>query len=100
MMKSFPLMREPRAILSDPKNRETLRSVLGVLEDPSAIGPEDDHPLLAQVEEKTGRKGKALYAPVRAAITGKTKGPELAKTLPLLGKERIIRRIKMALEIS
>jgi glutamyl/glutaminyl-tRNA synthetase len=44
-------------------------------------------------------KGKGLFAPFRAGVTGKTKGPELAKTLPLLGKERIIKRLKMALEI-
>ena len=86
-----------RTILRDPKNRETLRSVLNILENPSELKQEDQHPLLAQLEEKTGRKGKALYAPLRAAATGKTKGPELVKTLPLLGKERIIHRIKMAL---
>ena len=28
------------------------------------------------------------------------KGPELAKTLPILGRDRIIKRLKMALEIS
>jgi hypothetical protein len=28
------------------------------------------------------------------------KGPELVKTLPLLGKERIMKRLKMALEIT
>jgi nondiscriminating glutamyl-tRNA synthetase len=61
----------------------------------------DEQPsLLSQLEKRTGRKGKELYSPLRAAVTGKTKGPELAKTLPLLGKERIIKRIKMALEIS
>jgi nondiscriminating glutamyl-tRNA synthetase len=52
------------------------------------------------LEKRTGRKGKELYAPLRAAVTGKTKGPELVKTLPLLGKERMIRRIKMALELT
>jgi glutamyl/glutaminyl-tRNA synthetase len=52
------------------------------------------------LEKKTGQKGKGLYAPLRAAITGKTRGPELAKTLPLLGKERIIQRLKMALEVT
>jgi nondiscriminating glutamyl-tRNA synthetase len=89
-----------KAILMDPKNRETLRSILGVLENLSGSVLEGEQPLLAQLEEKTGRKGKALYAPLRAAVTGKAKGPELAKTLPLLGKERITHRIKMALEIS
>ena len=89
-----------KTILLDPRNRETLRSVLGILEDPSEITSDGQISLLAQLEKKTKRKGKDLYAPLRAAVTGKTKGPELVKTLPLLGKERIIKRLKMALEIS
>jgi hypothetical protein len=32
-------------------------------------------------------------------MTGKMKGPELVKTLPLLGKERVIKRLKLALEL-
>jgi len=89
-----------KAILKDPRNRDTLGAVLRLLEDPSDIRSGDQGPLLSQLEKETGRKGKDLYAPLRAAITGKTKGPELAKTLPLLGKERIIKRIKMALEVT
>jgi nondiscriminating glutamyl-tRNA synthetase len=89
-----------KAILQDPRNRETLGSVLSFLEDSSDIRSEEQDPLLSQLEKKTGRKGKDLYAPLRAAVTGKTKGPELVKTLPLLGKERIIRRLRIALELS
>jgi nondiscriminating glutamyl-tRNA synthetase len=89
-----------KTVLQDPRNRETLRSVLDALEMPSEIEFSGQTSLLSQLEKKTGRKGKSLYAPVRAAVTGKTKGPELAKTLPLLGKERIIHRIKMALDLS
>jgi glutamyl-tRNA synthetase len=89
-----------KTILLDSKNRETLRSVLNILEGSSEIKWDEKTSLLAQLEKKTGRKGKDLYAPLRAAVTGKTKGPELVKTLPLLGKERIIKRLKMALEIS
>jgi glutamyl-tRNA synthetase len=89
-----------KTILLDPRNRETLRSVLSILEDPSEITSDGQISLLTQLEKKTKRKGKDLYAPLRAAVTGKTKGPELVKTLPLLGKERIIKRLKMALEIT
>jgi len=56
--------------------------------------------LLAQMEEKSGKRGKNLLAPFRAAITGKTRGPELPKILPLIGKERMIQRLNMALELS
>ena len=89
-----------KTVLQDPKNRETLGSVLSFVEDSSDTRPDEQTSLLSQFEKKTGRKGKDLYAPLRAAVTGKTKGPELVKTLPLLGKERIIRRLKMALELS
>jgi nondiscriminating glutamyl-tRNA synthetase len=87
-------------ILSDPRNKETLEAILNVLK----VSPEittDTWPfMLTQIEEMTGRKGKDLFSPFRAAVTGKTKGPELAKAIPLLGKERIIRRLKMALELT
>jgi len=89
-----------RALLRDPKNRETLRSILTLLEQPSELGSDEETPLLARLEKRTGRRGKDLFAPLRAAVTGKTRGPELVKTLPLLGKERIITRLKMALELS
>jgi len=42
-----------------------------------------------QVKEATKRKGKALYAPIRLALTGLHSGPELADLLPLLGPEGI-----------
>jgi len=89
-----------KTLLLDPKNRETLRSVLRILEDSHEMILDEQSSLLPQLEKKTGCKGKGLYAPLRAAVTGKTKGPELAKTLPLLGRERVIKRLKMALEVS
>jgi len=94
----FAFEESARAILADAKNRETLQLALGVFEAFQEMTADSWPSLQAQLEEKTGRKGKSLYAPLRAGITGKMKGPELAKTLPLIGKERIIRRLKMALE--
>jgi glutamyl-tRNA synthetase len=44
------------------------------------------------VKEKTGRKGKALFAPLRLALTGVPSGPELADLLPLLGREGTLAR--------
>ncbi|MEX1236096.1 MAG: glutamate--tRNA ligase [Roseovarius sp.] len=36
------------------------------------------------VKEETGRKGKALFMPLRKALTGQAHGPEMAQVLPLL----------------
>jgi glutamyl-tRNA synthetase len=40
----------------------------------------------------TGRKGKALFMPLRLALTGLEHGPELADLLPLIGRERAMAR--------
>ena len=38
----------------------------------------------AAVKEKTGRKGKGLFMPLRLAVTGQTHGPEMASVMPLM----------------
>ena len=48
---------------------------------------------LKTVQKETGRKGRALYHPLRLALTGRGDGPKLADLLPLLGRERIYRRL-------
>ncbi len=41
----------------------------------------------------TGRKGKALFHPLRLALTGLGHGPELAALLPLIGRVRAAARL-------
>lgn len=40
-----------------------------------------------RIKQLTGRKGRALFMPLRLALTGREQGPELADLLPLLGRE-------------
>jgi glutamyl-tRNA synthetase len=44
------------------------------------------------VKQATGRKGRALFAPLRLALTGRESGPELAALLPLMGREGTLAR--------
>jgi glutamyl-tRNA synthetase len=45
------------------------------------------------LKQRTGRKGKALFRPLRLALTGMEKGPELAHFLPLIGREKALKRL-------
>lgn len=45
------------------------------------------------VKEKTGAKGKELFMPLRLALTGKNHGPELKYLLPLIGREKAMKRL-------
>lgn len=45
------------------------------------------------VKGATGAKGKALFLPLRLALTGRDHGPELAALLPIIGPDRARRRL-------
>ena len=45
------------------------------------------------LKQATGLKGKALFHPLRLALTGHESGPELAKLLPLIGRAKILERL-------
>ena len=48
----------------------------------------------ADVKQATGAKGKALFQPLRLALTGREHGPELKQLLPLIGRGRAFARLE------
>jgi glutamyl-tRNA synthetase len=50
----------------------------------------------AAVKASTGRSGRALFHPLRLALTGQAAGPELKALLPLIGRERARMRLSGA----
>ena len=51
------------------------------------------HALTAALKDETGRKGRALFLPLRQALTGRDHGPDMAALLPLIGRDRAIARL-------
>ncbi|WP_338553307.1 glutamate--tRNA ligase [Paenibacillus sp. KS-LC4] len=45
------------------------------------------------VQKDTGFKGKQLFMPIRAALTGQTHGPDLNQSIVLLGQAKVIARL-------
>ena len=52
--------------------------------------------LTAALKARTGRRGKALFLPLRRALTGRDSGPEMAALLPLIGREEAVARLRAA----
>jgi len=52
--------------------------------------------LTSALKEKTGRKGKQLFLPLRQALTGMNHGPDMGELLPLIGEQRARRRLERA----
>ncbi|WP_378626899.1 glutamate--tRNA ligase [Rickettsia sibirica] len=49
-----------------------------------------------EITNRTGRKGKELFLPLRLALTARESGPEIASVLPLIDREEIIKRLTSA----
>jgi glutamyl-tRNA synthetase len=48
------------------------------------------------VKQATGTKGRALFHPLRLALTGRESGPEMAGLVARMGKDRAVRRLEAA----
>lgn len=48
--------------------------------------------LTGALKDMTGRKGKALFLPLRQALTGMDHGPDMKALLPLIGKDEALQR--------
>jgi glutamyl-tRNA synthetase len=81
--------------VGDPADAELLRIAAGML--PEEPWDEATWPAwTARVGEAAGRKGRALYLPLRRALTGEDHGPDLKAFLPLIGREKALTRLKQA----
>ncbi len=49
------------------------------------------------IKDETGKKGRALFHPLRLALTGRETGPEMKALLPLIGRERVEHRLRAAM---
>lgn len=54
------------------------------------------HALTAALKEQMGRKGRALFLPLRLALTARDHGPDMAELLPLIGRDETVRRLTVA----
>jgi glutamyl-tRNA synthetase len=79
----WALMRDGAEPLVDEADREFVAEAMTLLPE-GPFGPETWSEWTAAVKEKTGRKGRGLFMPLRRALTGQDHGPEMAALMPLL----------------
>lgn len=66
----------------------------------SRAGPTDFKAWTRAVGAETGRRSAGLFMPLRAALTGRIHGPELAPLAALMGPERVVERLRAAGEMA
>lgn len=84
---------EAKAAAEDRPLIEAAAEALAELDWSDAPWPQ----LVSALKERTGRAGKALFRPLRLALTGRESGPEMAALLPLIGRGEATVRLQAAL---
>jgi len=81
----WALFRDGATAQVDEADRDFVATAFALLPD-APYGADTWATWTAQVKEQTGRKGRALFMPLRLAVTGRARGPEMAAVMPLLQK--------------
>ncbi len=70
-------------------DKDFVAEAFGLLPEPPYT-PETWGSWTAAVKDATGRKGKSLFMPLRLAVTGRQRGPEMADVMTLLQKAPVL----------
>jgi glutamyl-tRNA synthetase/nondiscriminating glutamyl-tRNA synthetase len=72
------------AELSDAAARQVVVALADVLAEAPRLDRERFRGAAAEIKARTGQKGKALFHPIRLALTGRSDGPELDLAVPAI----------------
>jgi nondiscriminating glutamyl-tRNA synthetase len=88
---------EAKEVLSEEQVPEVLSAFLQEVENLESFTADEIKKSVKAVQKATGHKGKKLFMPIRVATSGQTHGPDLMKTIELLGKEKVKMRVSQQL---
>lgn len=94
----FSVDDKARSVLAEDGALEAVKAMKEVVKELEGVEEKDFPQTVAELKRRTGLKGKKLFAPLRAALTGRVEGPELDKVIPLLGRRMILERLTQALK--
>ena len=90
------IIRDPIAVPAlEPEDRAFIGQAHAILADQPFDGAVW-RSLTEALKQATGRKGKALFLPLRIALTGQEHGPDMSALLPLIGRENALARLASA----
>lgn len=81
-------------IMSGEQVPTVLSALLTKMEQSDEFNAQKIAAMIKEVQKETGFKGKQLFMPIRVALTGQTHGRDLNQTIWLLGKDRVLDRLR------
>jgi glutamyl-tRNA synthetase len=84
-----------KTVAADDRARSILDAAI-VAYEACEFEPEELHRVTGELAESIGRKLAKAQAPIRVAITGKRVGPPLFESMAILGREKVLERLRGA----
>jgi nondiscriminating glutamyl-tRNA synthetase len=91
---------EARAALEAPRAAELCAALASALDGLAEWNGEQVKSAVQSLGKALGVKGRELFQPVRAALTGRTHGPELPLVAELLGRARCVARLRAVTRVT
>ncbi|SDX91797.1 glutamate--tRNA ligase [Paenibacillus sp. CF384] len=85
---------EAKTVLAEEQVPVVLQAFLDQVKAMEAFDVDGIKAAIKSVQQATGFKGKQLFMPIRAALTGQTHGPDLNQTIALLGQAKVEQRLQ------
>jgi nondiscriminating glutamyl-tRNA synthetase len=95
----FLVSKEAASYLSTKESQQVMVALSDALLFVRSKAAEDLYStVIDRIRKETGLKGKDLFMPIRAAVTGNLVGPELNHVFEILGRDSLLMRVERALE--
>ncbi|MFD2216943.1 glutamate--tRNA ligase [Metabacillus endolithicus] len=88
---------EANDVLAGEQVPEVLSAFVSEINQSDDFSADTVKTMIKAVQKATGQKGKNLFMPIRVAITGQTHGPDLPKSIAVLGKSTVLARLQNAI---
>lgn len=85
---------EAESVLKEEQVPAVLRAFADKVETSADFTASHMQALIKEVQKETGFKGKQLFMPIRVALTGQTHGRDLNATIYLLGRDKVLGRLR------
>ncbi|MCB1193312.1 MAG: glutamate--tRNA ligase [Leptospiraceae bacterium] len=85
---------ETKELILNGNGRLVSSKFFEIIKSETPSSPDDYKSMISKTSEETGEKGKNLFMPIRAITTGKSHGLELPVLFCLLGKDKLLQRMK------
>ena len=95
---TFEVAEEAQEILKEETALTVLQAFKNEFEGLTNIDEAQIKATIKSVQKETGIKGKNLFMPIRVGVSGQMHGPELAETIVLLGKDRVLSHLNTVLK--